>query len=131
VRTRFTIPAVAAAILLVAIALPRFRAANNAPVHRSSVSDASAPVVREPVGDVTNAAELKWAAVPGSDRYRVTLFDTGGRALYEVEVADTALTLPDSVSLTSGRSYLWKVEARVGIDRWSSSELTEFRLQAR
>ena len=69
---------------------------------------------------------LRWSAVPGADRYHVTLFDAGGRLVYEAQLADTAATLPDSVRLVAGQSYLWSVEARIGWDRWSSSPLTEF-----
>jgi len=40
--------------------------------------------------------------------------------------------VPDSVALASGRLYLWKVEAEVTPDHWTSSELTELRgLRAR
>ena len=37
------------------------------------------------------------------------------------------LTLPDSITLTQSQPYLWKVEARTGVDRWTSSDLIDFR----
>src|SRR5438445_392982 len=66
------------------------------------------------------------AAVPGADRYHVTLFDAGGRVRYESQLADTVATLPDSVALVPGQPYLWSVEARIGWDRWTTSPLTAF-----
>ena len=51
--------------------------------------------------------------------FRVTLFDAVGRVLYELQVADTAVAIPDSVTIVPARSYLWKVEARTGWDRWN------------
>jgi len=32
--------------------------------------------------------------------------------------------------LVSGRPYLWKVEARIGFDRWVTSTLVEFSIAA-
>jgi hypothetical protein len=64
--------------------------------------------------------------VPGTGEYRALLFDQGGQVIYEVELADTIAPLPDSVSLVPGRQYLWKVEARIDWDHWSSSELVRF-----
>jgi hypothetical protein len=71
---------------------------------------------------------LRWTAVPGADRYRVTLFDADGRVLFETQVPDTIAALADSVSLQAGRPYFWKVEARTGFDRWTGSSLAEFRV---
>lgn len=48
--------------------------------------------------------------------------------LYEAEVAGTTAAIPDSVRLVPGPRYLWKVEARIGFDRWSASELIEFSI---
>lgn len=83
-----------------------------------------------PVGDVASAATLQWTLVAGADRYRVTLFNAAGAVLFEAQVTDTAVTLPDSVVIAQGRSYLWKVEARTGWDRWAASDLIEFRVDS-
>ena len=66
--------------------------------------------------------------MPGAEVYRVTLFDKVGKLLFEMESADTMTALPDSIGLAPGRLYLWKVEARIGWERWVSSELIEFRV---
>jgi hypothetical protein len=77
---------------------------------------------------VADVPLLRWAAVPSADRYRVTLFDAQARVLYETEVSGTSAVLPDSVPLVPETRYLWKVEARTGFDRWSSSDLIEFSI---
>jgi hypothetical protein len=126
--TRFVLPAVAAAALVVLVVRPR-DADDDGSRHRAPTitsGAAPAPVPVAPVAAVAEAHVLRWSAVPGADRYRVTLFDAGGRVVYGAQLADTAATLPDSVTLVAGQSYLWSVEARIGWDRWSSSPLTEF-----
>jgi hypothetical protein len=80
------------------------------------------------MGDVRTVRALQWATVSGADRYRVTLFDATGRVVYEVQLGDTAAVVPDSVTLVPQQSYLWKVEARSGVERWTSSDLVEFRV---
>src|SRR2546426_348130 len=56
------------------------------------------------------------------------LFDAGGRVLYESQLRDTTVALPDTVRLAAGQSYLWKVEARTGWGRWVASDLVEFSI---
>jgi len=124
---RIALPLTAAALLLVLV-WPR-RADDGAPPHRAPpITAAAAPVPLSPIGAVADANVLRWTSVAGADRYRVTLSDAGGRVLYETQLADTGLTLPDSVQLASGQSYVWMVEARVGFDRWSTSRLVEFSI---
>lgn len=120
---RIALPAAAAALVLLVL-WPR--PANDGGQHRAPGKDATAPLPIAPVGAVARADALRWTMVPGADRYRVTLYDARGAVLYETQVGDTTATLPDSVSVVPGRSYLWKVEARTGWDRWSASTLVEF-----
>ena len=124
--TRFVLPAVAAAALVVLVVRPRDADEDGSRHRAPTITSAAAPVPVAPVAAVAEARVLRWSAVPGADRYRVTLFDAGGRVVYGAQLADTAATLPDSVKLVAGKSYLWSVEARIGWDRWSSSPLTEF-----
>lgn len=121
------LPVAAAAVLLLLV-WPR-GADDGGPVHRAPpITAAPAPAPISPVGAVAEAPRLQWAAVPGADRYRVTLFDAGGSVLYETQLPDTVAALPDSIVLAPGRPYLWKVEAGTGFDRWAASELVEFSL---
>lgn len=123
------IPAAAAALLLVV--LDPLGESSPAPgdSHRaSSIETGPFPDAILPVGDVMAVSELRWSAVIGADRYRVTLFAPDGEVVYEVEAAEAVASLPDSITLVPGRTYLWKVEARVGFDRWVSSPLVPFSL---
>ena len=122
---RIILPLAAAAALVLFLARPRPEPDQT--LHRAPTITAGAtPVPVAPVGRVAAVTGLRWGAVEGADRYRVTLFDANGRVLYETELAGTAAVLPDSVVLVAARSYLWKVEARTGFDRWSASALIEF-----
>lgn len=125
---RVAIPVAAAAALMLFVTRPvAMRVGVN---HRSPViTQTTAPVAGSPVGAVSSASSLTWHAVAGADRYRVTLFDAAGVVLYEVQIADTALALPDSISFTPGRTYLWKIEARSGWDRWVPSPLIRFHVE--
>jgi len=124
---RILVPLAAAAALAVILARPLPDVDQT--LHRApTITAGAAPAAVAPVGRVAGASALRWAAVEGADRYRVTLFDADGRVLYETELAGTTAAIPDSVSLVSGQRYLWKVEARTGFDRWSASELIEFSI---
>ena len=124
---RIVVPLAAAAVLLLLLSSP---GDDRLPVHRGPPPPppATVPIPRSPVGAVAAVNELRWSPVAGADRYRVTVFDATGRVMYATEVSDTVVLFPDSVALVSGASYLWKVDARIGFDRWAASELAEFRL---
>ena len=124
---RIAVPLAAAAVLLLVLALPR-RTDDGGPSHRGPPPTATAPVPIAPIGVVASASSLQWTAVAGADRYRVTLSDASGRVVYERQVGDTVVALPDSIRLVAGRSYVWLVEARTGFDRWSTSQLVEFSI---
>ena len=66
---------------------------------------------------------LNWSPVERADRYRVSVFDTTGTVAWRTETRDTSAILPLSAGLNSGSRYLWRVDARVGIDRWVESTL--------
>ncbi len=124
---RIVLPAAAAAMLLL-LAWPPGSGPDKAPHRGPAIPSAQAPVLLSPLGAVAGAKALRWVSLAGADRYRVTLFDSAGGLLYETETRDTVTALPDSIALVPGRSYLWKVAARMGWDRWSASDLVEFRV---
>ena len=105
--------------------------ANAGPHRAPTITASEAPEPMSPVGDVDGRPAFRWGSVLGSDRYRLTLYDNAGRVMYEGQVLDTTLTIPDSLVTVPGRSYVWQVEARNGVDRWTPSELIEFRIVAR
>ena len=70
--------------------------------------------------------ELRWRRTAEATQYRVTVFDVEGSIVWEQETADTAAVIPAAVSLADGVTYWWRIEARVGFDRWTRSEVTPF-----
>lgn len=129
---RFVLPAAAAAAILLFLGPLDLLRQQPAYLHRApTITNGSLPSAVTPHGTVADVAELRWTPVEGADRYRVTVFDAEGRVVYEVEPVAAVAPLPDSVRLTPGRRYLWKVEARVGFDRWVASDLVGFSLASR
>ncbi len=103
----------------------------HSPHRAPTITGLAAPVPTSPVGDVDGRPAFRWTSIAGADRYRVTVYDDTGRVIYESEVVATTVTLPDSVATIAGRSYVWQVEGRNGVDRWTPSELVEFRIAPR
>jgi hypothetical protein len=128
-RVRFTRVAlgVAAAAAIVLFVWPR-QLQEPSPHRAPPITAAPAPEAVYPVGPVAEARSLRWTSVAGADRYRVTLFDATGSVRYEADLVDTVVALPDSVLPASGGTYWWKVDARVGFDRWATSKLIEFSI---
>jgi hypothetical protein len=122
---RLVVPLAAAAVLLLLLSSP---GDDRSIVHRGPPPPppATTPVPRSPVGVVATVNELRWSYVAGADRYRVTVFDATGGVVFATEASDTVALFPDSIALVPGASYLWKVDARTGFDRWAASELAEF-----
>jgi hypothetical protein len=121
---RLVLPLAAAALLLLIVRPP---SPTVPPVRREPTFVATAsPSPLSPLGTVSAADRLEWSSVTGADRYRVTLFEGGSQVVFEQQVADTMMMLPDSLVLVPGHQYLWKVEARIGRDRWAASGLVDF-----
>jgi hypothetical protein len=122
---RTAAPWAAAAAILLLLWSP---SGEDSATHRAGDGAGQSPVPRGPVGMVADARVFDWSRVPGSDLYRVTVFNAAGAVIYETQGSDTTLALPDSVRLEDRQPYLWKVQARTGWDRWTSSELVEFTI---
>jgi len=67
------------------------------------------PVGAEPTG---RPAEFVWRSLAGAERYTLIVVDTAGRDVFVSETTDTAVQVPDSVTLAPGETYLWWVQAR-------------------
>jgi hypothetical protein len=119
----------AAAAVLLVVMIPR--ESDRAPgSHRGPViASGEVPTALAPAGIVGTVEELRWSPVDGASRYRVTIFDPSGKVLFEATPTQSLVALPDSVVLTSGIQYLWKVEAQLGPGRSVSSELVSFTLR--
>ncbi len=124
---RIAAPLAAAAALLL-LAWPTHRENLGLPHRAPTITAAVAPAPISPLGVVAGAKVLRWTVTDGAERYRVTLFDAAGGVRYESVLADTEVTVPDSIAFIPGQRYLWKVEARTGFDRWSASDLVEFSI---
>ena len=124
---RVAVPLAAAATVLLLLWSP---VDDRSPGHRGPPPPppATTPVPQSPIGAVAAVNDLRWSHVAGADRYRVTVFDATGGVVFAAEASDTVALFPDSIALVPGASYLWKVDARTGFDRWAASELTEFSI---
>lgn len=132
-RFRVAAPIAAAAAVLLLMLSPFLDPARPVPTptHRApTILGSGIPTPRAPLGVVSRATSFAWAPVAGADRYRVSLFDASGVVVFESEVSDTVVSLPDSVRPRVGDRYLWRVAARTDLDRWAASALAEFRLVA-
>lgn len=91
-----------------------------------AITVAPAPQAQTPAGVVSDASRLRWTAVSGSHLYQVTIFDAEGVVVWQSETADTTVAVPVGVHLGRDVRLVWRVQARVGFDRWLSSALTPF-----
>jgi anti-sigma factor RsiW len=120
------VPAAAAAAALLLVWMSP--AARQGPdEHRApTLTESAPPALIGPVGRVALPLAMQWHPVPYADEYRVTLYGADGGAIWETVTADTAAVLPHALELAPGGSYFWRLEARLGRDRWVVSDLTEF-----
>lgn len=118
--------AVAAAAVLLLLAVPTQFQEETLPHRAPPITAAPAPEAVSPQGPVAEARSLRWTPVSGADRYRIAMFDAAGTVLFEAELDGTSAVLPDSALPVAGETYWWRVEARVGFDRWVASDLIEF-----
>ena len=126
-----TAAALAAAAVLAGLLLVRpFKLdEESAPVHRDEATGVEvAPSLRVPGGVVAAVESFQWSEVPAADLYRLTVYDAEAAVVWEVETRDTLITPPDGTEFEPDARYIWQVAARVGFDRWVSSELVEFTI---
>lgn len=121
-------PLAAAAIIGLAIL---FRGSGTSPesgFRDPTLTLAAPPTLVAPLGEVEVPGILTWSSVPHASRYRITIFNEDGATVWEQQALDTVVQLPDSVPLSPGTPYFWKVAAQLDRGRWVSSELTRFSL---
>lgn len=68
-------------------------------------------------------ARLEWAPMEGATSYEVTIYDSESTPIWKsARVTGTNADLPasDAARLARGRSYLWRVVGRIGVETRSS-----------
>jgi len=90
----------------------------------------AAPAALAPQGLSSGPTRLEWTSAPRNRGYRVTLYDDRGTVLWETETSDTVAPLPDRIRLRPDATYFWRVEAKTGWHRWTSSALTPFSIRS-
>ena len=126
-----TAAALAAAAVLAGLLLvrPSTQDEESAPVHRDEATGVEVvPSLRAPGGVVAAVESFQWSQVPAADLYRITVYDAEGAVVWEGETRDTLITPPDGTEFEPDARYIWTVAARVGFDRWLSSELVDFTI---
>ncbi|HTI06010.1 MAG TPA: zf-HC2 domain-containing protein [Gemmatimonadales bacterium] len=126
-RRRWVIPASLAAAAVVALVIIGPRLSQEPPSYREpAVSTTPAPIAVAPRGPSAIPIRLIWTRVPHAERYRLTVFDSTGLAIWESQTTDTAIALPGTVRLRPRVAYFWQVEAQTAWNRWIRSDLVEF-----
>jgi hypothetical protein len=74
------------------------------------------------------AATLVWRGVGGAARYEVELLAGNGDSIYAAGTADTALALPETITLAAGGEYVWSVRAVLPDGRQIGSVPRRFRI---
>jgi hypothetical protein len=126
-----TAAALAAAAVLAGLLLvrPSKLDEESAPAQRDEATGVEvAPSLQAPAGVVAAVEQFQWSRVPAADLYRITVYEAEGAVVWEVETRDTLITPPDGTEFEPDARYIWQVAARVGFDRWVSSELVDFTI---
>jgi hypothetical protein len=112
-RRSFVMPVALAAGIVLAVAIgSQLRSPSTPEPMRGDPAVPSVPLYEPPEIAVADSARaFLWANVAGARSYSFALMDLEGRSLYEVAVSDTSVALPDSVRLTPGAEYRWRVRA--------------------
>lgn len=90
----------------------------------TAITAAPAPRIVSPQ-ELNLADSLQWTAVSQADIYRVRIWSSDGTVVWTTDTRATALPLPPVIQ--PGTTYLWEVAARIGWERWVSSEFVELK----
>jgi len=121
-------PAAAAAVLLVAIALPRER---GIPSATRAAAPAETPLaVVSPVPDAEIASRqirFIWRSAGNDASYTFTLQKADGSIVWTSSTTDTITALPDSIVLAARETWFWSVDALLPDGRSRATKATKFR----
>ena len=134
-RRRWLVPAagVAAAAAVVFLVWPGMRepAGDGHLTREPALTTTLAPQPIAPLDSVAALDSVRWSSVPGTIRYRLTLFAADGDVVWQTSPTDTAVGIPDTLDLRSGEQYYWQIKAETGHGRWVESELVPFVVMPR
>lgn len=137
-RVLTLLPAALAAVLLVAVALPRLREQSSATVatrgsEGSPQSDAIPPLaIVSPSEDgavVASTDSFVWRAASGDAEYRFTIMDGTGGIVWSKSTGDTSVTLPADLRLTHGSEYFWSVDALLADGHSATTRVHHFSIK--
>lgn len=122
--------AAAAAAILLLVARPQAPPPASDTAHRAATTATEmGPRLLSPSGAGSQSGTWRWQPVSGADRYELTVFDVEGRVVWDTSTTRAGVEAVRSRSIEPGRTYFWRVRARVDWDRWISSDLQEFMLR--
>jgi|GEM_PF-5827321 len=75
----------------------------------------------------SSTVSLKWSKVKNAMRYRVNVFDENGNIVLNKVSTDTAIHFNSQMLLSSGKTYLWRVEAFYPDGRSETSTVYSFK----
>lgn len=102
----------------------------SSPHRESAITTTIAPRILGPVGPASVTESLVWTRVPHAARYRARVFNQEGTLVWDAQTRDTTLALPRYLRGDTANTYLWKIEARTGLDRWVASEWRELVIRS-
>ena len=94
-------------------------------------AEQSTPVIVSPrkTALMTDRPTFTWRAVPGAERYKVTLSSADKGEMWSRTVREVSLAFPaDAAALAPNAEYLWEVEAWSAQDRSLRSESSVFQI---
>lgn len=92
--------------------------------HRAATVAAAELKVLTPAGERSARPEIGWETVLSADLYELEVTAADGRPVFTQQTPDTTIRIPDGV-LTPGRSYFFRVRARLEAGRWIMSDFRE------
>lgn len=128
---RYLLPLAAGIVLVVLIRRPVGPERITDTAERAAPSAGSRIVTVAPAASTSmNADALRfvWRSIDGSIGYRVVVKDAGGAPVWSGDATDTSLALPDSVRLSAGTLYVWRVDGQRADGTTASSAETGFRI---
>lgn len=123
----FVIPALAAATLLVAIAIPRETTQSSAVRSATQNESLVSVVTPAPDGVVTGPLTFRWRSAGAGATYTITLQGSDGGVVWTASTSDTTAVPPPTLVLPAESTWFWSVDAVLSDGRSRSSGALRFR----